>query len=73
MNINIGENIKNLRSKKDITQEQLASFLNISNVAVSKWERGETYPDISLLPILAKYFDVTIDTLIGYDAAKNLL
>lgn len=71
MNINIGENIKNLRSKKDITQEQLASFLNISNVAVSKWERGETYPDISLLPILAKYFDVTIDTLIGYDAAKN--
>lgn len=71
MNINIGENIKKLRYKKQVTQEQLADFLNISNVAVSKWERGETYPDISFLPILAKYFDVTIDTLIGYNSAKN--
>ena len=71
MNINIGENIKKLRYKKQVTQEQLADFLNISNVAVSKWERGETYPDISFLPILAKYFDVTIDTLIGYDFVKN--
>ena len=70
MNIYIGENIKRLRMTKDITQEQLAEFLNISNVAVSKWERGETYPDISLLPVLAKYFDVTIDTLMGYDAIE---
>ena len=70
MNIYIGENIKRLRTTKDITQEQLADFLNISNVAVSKWERGETYPDISLLPVLAKYFDVTIDTLMGYDAIE---
>lgn len=66
MNICIAENIKNLRKKKEITQEQLAEILNISNVAVSKWERGETYPDISLLPVLAKYFDVTIDELMGY-------
>lgn len=70
MSIYIGENIKNLRKKKDITQEQLSEFLNISNVAVSKWERGETYPDISLLPVLAKYFNVTIDELMGYDASK---
>lgn len=71
MNINISENIKNLRKKKDITQEQLADFLNISNVAVSKWERGETYPDISLLPVLAKFFEVTVDDLLGYDALKT--
>lgn len=70
MSIYIGENIKNLRRKKDITQEQLSEFLNISNVAVSKWERGETFPDISFLPILAKYFNVTIDELMGYDASK---
>ena len=70
MSIYIGENIKRLRRQKDITQEQLADFLNISNVAISKWERGETYPDISLLPVLAKYFNVTVDTLIGYDVTK---
>lgn len=70
MNINIGENIKKLRNEKDVTQEQLAEFLNISNVAISKWERGETFPDISLLPIIAKYFNVTIDALIGYDNLK---
>ncbi len=70
MNIYVGENIKRLRATKNVTQEQLAEFLNISNVAISKWERGETYPDIALLPVLAKYFDVTIDTLMGYDASK---
>lgn len=70
MSIYIGENIKTLRKNKDITQEQLSDFLGISNVAVSKWERNETYPDISLLPVLAKYFNVTIDELMGYDASK---
>ncbi|MBR7082755.1 MAG: helix-turn-helix transcriptional regulator, partial [Clostridia bacterium] len=46
MNITIGENIKRLRRERNVTQEQLAEVLNISTAAVSKWERGETYPDI---------------------------
>ncbi len=70
MNIFIGENIKRLRKSKDITQEQLADAMNISCAAVSKWERGETYPDITMLFPLAYYFGVTIDELMGYDESK---
>ncbi len=68
MDIRIGENIKRLRGEKGVTQEQLAEILHVSSVAVSKWERGETMPDISLLPQLAFYFQTTIDELMNYDA-----
>lgn len=68
MEIRIGDNIKRLRNEKGITQEALAEILNVSSVAVSKWERGETMPDISLLPKLAFYFQTTIDELMSYDA-----
>lgn len=67
MAIRIGENVKMLRKQRDITQEQLAELLGVSNAAISKWERGETYPDISLLPIIAHYFSISLDELIGYD------
>lgn len=70
MNIKIGENIKRLRRTKNITQEQLAEYLDVSITAVSKWERGETYPDITLLFPLAHYFEVTLDELMGYDEEK---
>lgn len=70
MNITIGTNIKRLRMAKDITQEQLAVAMNITNAAVSKWERGETYPDITLLQPLAYFFGVTIDELMGYNREK---
>ncbi len=70
MDIMIGQNIKRLRRKRDLTQEQLAECLNISNAAVSKWERGETYPDIALLPVLARFFNVSLDELVGYDRLK---
>jgi len=70
MNISIGENIKKLRKEKDITQEKLAEMLNVSVAAVSKWERGETYPDITLIFPLAHYFDVTVDCLMGYNKEK---
>lgn len=70
MNIYIGENIKRLRSARQITQEQLSVSMGVSCAAVSKWERGETLPDISLLPLLAHYFSVSIDELMGYDAAR---
>ncbi len=70
MEIKIGENIKRLRKAKNVTQEQIAEVLGISVTAVSKWERCETYPDITLLFPLAHYFEVTLDELMGYDEAR---
>ncbi|MCL2224186.1 MAG: helix-turn-helix domain-containing protein [Defluviitaleaceae bacterium] len=67
MKISIGENVKLLRSEKQVTQEQLADYLKISCQAVSKWENGVTTPDIALLPIIAEYFDITIDELFKVD------
>lgn len=63
--IKLSENIANLRKEKSITQEQLASALNVTNQAVSKWESGKCYPDIELLPNIADFFGVSIDELIG--------
>ena len=70
MKINIGANIKRLRRERELTQEQLAEALNVSITAVSKWERNETYPDITLLFPLAHYFDVSLDELMGYDRER---
>lgn len=70
MEITIGANIKRLRTAKNITQEQLSAAMNVTCAAVSKWERGETYPDITLLQPLAYFFGVTLDELMGYDQEK---
>jgi len=61
-----GEIIYNLRKEKGITQERLAEFLGVSTPAVSKWETGQSYPDITLLPEIASYFGVTIDHLMDF-------
>ena len=63
----IGNNIRMLRQRKGLTQEQVAAHLGVSYQAVSKWETGANTPDISLLPGLAALFDVTIDTLFSLD------
>ncbi len=70
MQMTIGTNIKRLRIQKNITQEQLAEAMNVSPAAVSKWERCETYPDITLLQPLAYYFGITLDELMGYNRKK---
>ena len=70
MKINIGQNIKRLRAAKDVTQEGLAEAMNVTPAAVSKWERGESYPDITLLQPLAFFFGVSLDELVGYDREK---
>ena len=70
MEMTIGANIKRLRTAKNITQEQLSMAMNVTCAAVSKWERGETYPDITLLQPLAYFFEVTLDELMGYDQKK---
>ncbi|MCR5523527.1 MAG: helix-turn-helix transcriptional regulator [Clostridia bacterium] len=71
MNTYFSENIKRLRKERDLTQEALADFLGVSFQAVSKWERGESYPDIELLPVIAGFFSVSTDDLLGVDKAKN--
>lgn len=63
MNCKISETIKNLRISRNISQENFANALNVSAQAVSKWENKKALPDISLLPQIADYFQVTIDTL----------
>ena len=70
MEITIGANIKRLRVTKSVTQEQLAEAMNVTPAAVSKWERGETFPDVTLLQPLAFYFGVSLDSLMGYDKEK---
>ena len=60
-----GELIFKLRSEKGLTQKQLADMLNVSDKAVSKWERGQGLPDVSLLPELGAIFGVNIEGLLG--------
>lgn len=66
----LGENLKKFRTQNQLTQEQLAEVLRVSPQAVSRWELGSTYPDIALLPIIADYFDVTMDELFGMNSEK---
>ncbi len=68
MNITIGGKIKSLRISKGMTQEKLAERLGLSAQAVSKWERGITYPDIAYLPALVKALDTSADALLGIEA-----
>lgn len=65
--MNIGPIIMAKRKEKKVTQQELANFIGVSKASVSKWETGQTYPDITLLPLLAAYFDITIDSLLTYE------
>ena len=61
----IGKVIKQSRLNKKITQEQLAEALGVTTQAVSKWETDCSYPDITLIPSIANYLDVSSDELLG--------
>ena len=67
----IARNIRARRKELKMTQTQLADLLGYSAKAISKWERGDGYPDITMLPTLANYFGVSVDELIGMDEISS--
>lgn len=67
MELPIGKIILKLRKKAGITQEQLADAVGVSIPAVSKWETGSSYPDITLLIPIARYLGVSVDELLHYE------
>ena len=67
----IGERIKEMRKKNDLTQEKLAEYLGVSFQAVSKWECGQSCPDLSLIAPLTKLFHISADELLGITESKE--
>ena len=74
MQLELGNNIRQLRRRDKRTQEQLAEALGVTSQAVSRWESGGSYPDMNLIPSIANYFGVSIDELFGYtnDRTKRI-
>ncbi|MDR0861979.1 MAG: helix-turn-helix domain-containing protein [Oscillospiraceae bacterium] len=68
MSVHFSEKLKQLRSKRDLTQEQIADIFHVSPQSVSRWETGANYPDIEILPHIAIFFKVTVDELLGTEA-----
>lgn len=67
MKIRIAENIKNLRKAHSLTQEQMAEALGVTVGAVYKWEAGLSMPEIKLIMEIADFFEISVDTLLGYE------
>lgn len=71
--MSIAENIARMRKARGLTQEALAEEIGVSAQTISKWETATTYPDVSLLPVIADVFGVTIDALYGREAGQHSL
>ena len=67
MKIKIAENIRTLRKQHSFTQEQLSEALGVTVSAVYKWESGQSVPEVKMLMELADLFEISVDTLLGYD------
>jgi len=65
----INEQIKRYRKAAGLTQEQIANYLGVSTPAVNKWEKGTTFPDVTLLPALARLLKIDLDTLFAFHEA----
>ena len=71
MQLELGSKIRQLRHDAKKTQEAVAAALGVTPQAVSRWESGGSYPDMNLIPSIANYFGVSIDTLFGYTDARS--
>lgn len=71
MKLSLSTNINKLRKEHGMTQEQLAEALGVTFASVSKWERGATTPELTLIAEMADLFEVSIDALIGYPFRNN--
>ncbi len=71
MNVKIGAIIKKLRAENNITQDTLATAIGVTPQAISRWESEGGYPDIELLPVLADFFSVSTDELLGYKLSER--
>lgn len=71
MNLKLGEKIRSLRKAKNISQEVLAQYLGISFQAVSKWENGDTMPDVTMIPAIASFFEVSTDELFDFNRLET--
>ena len=65
------QTLRKLRKEKNMTQEELAKFLSVSYQTISKWENAGGYPDVSLLPRIATFFEISIDELLGVTESKK--
>ena len=65
MKLNLGNQIRLNRRRMNLTQEQLAEKFGTSPQAISRWEIGATYPDIEMLPMIASFFETSVDALLG--------
>ena len=65
--IKLGEKIKSLRKQKNISQEVFANYLGVSFQAVSKWENGNTMPDVTMIPAIASFFGISTDELFDFN------
>ena len=67
----LGNNIKKFRNLKKMTQDELADLLGTTSKSISRWEQDITYPDITMLPIIANVFNITVDELLGVEKIKQ--
>lgn len=71
MELTLSENIRTLRKERHLTQEQLAEVLGVTAGAVYKWESGLSVPELDLIVEMADFFDISVDTLLGYRMKDN--
>ncbi|WP_207696016.1 hypothetical protein DOK67_0000627 [Enterococcus sp. DIV0212c] len=66
MTVEIGKQIKKFRQERQISQQELADYLNISRQTISKWELGKSLPDLENVVRLSEYFNISVDVLLGH-------
>lgn len=69
----IGAFLKNLRNEKNLTQEQLAEMLGVTNRSISRWENGINMPDFDFIIEMAKYYDVSITEILNGEREKEMV